>query len=70
MTQDQVEFATFCISNVADELNLSQKETYLKLRDSGILRDYIVGAYDALHTFSRDYVVEDIVDFMRKEKVI
>lgn len=70
MTQDQVEFATFCISNVARELRLSQRETYLKLRDSGILRDYIVGAYEAAHTFSTAYIVEDITDMMRERKVI
>lgn len=70
MTIDQLEFSTFCIGNVADALGMSQKQTYNMLRDSGILRDYIVKCYDVLHTYSRRYITEDLTSLMRERGVI
>ena len=51
----------FCVGNVADALKMSAGNVYRLLRDSGILMEYIVPGYDVLHTFSKDYLVEDIV---------
>ena len=31
---------------------------------------YIVPCYDVLHTFSREYIVEDLVDLMNKKGVL
>ncbi len=70
MNSKQVDFSTFCIGNVADALNMKQAEVYRRLKASGILMDYIVACYDVLHTFSREYIVEDIIDLMRKRGVI
>lgn len=66
MTQEQVEFSTFCIGNVAREMGISQQESYLLLLRSGVLYDYIVKSYDVLHTYSRQYIVEDIVSLLRE----
>ena len=35
-----------------------------------IIDDYIVPCYDVLHTFSKEYIVEDLVSYMRKKGVL
>ena len=42
----------------------------LLTRKSRILNDYIVSSYDVLHTQSKQYVVDDIISFMKEEGVI
>ncbi len=70
MNARQVDFATFCIGSVASSLGMGEAEVYRRLKDSGILMDYIVPCYDVLHTFSREYIVEDLIGLMRKKGVL
>lgn len=37
------------------------------MQNAGIIDDYIVPCYDVLHTFPKDYIVEDLIGFMRKK---
>lgn len=69
MTADQLEFATFCIGNVAEQLQLPQSEVYKRLNDSAILSDFIVKYYDELHTYGRRYLVNEIVELMTEKGV-
>ena len=70
MNSDQVYFSTFCIGSVASYLGISEAEVYRRLKESGILMDYIVPCYDVLHTFSREYIVENLIGLMRKRGVL
>lgn len=70
MDTKTLEFVTYCISKLAQTLNLSQREVYRRLMQSGILYDYIVPSYDVLHTFSSRYLVEDLTDYMREKGVL
>lgn len=70
MNSKQLDFSTFCIGSVAESLGMKQAEVYRRLKSSGILMDYIVASYDVLHTFSREYIVEDIIALMRKRGVL
>ncbi len=64
----ELEFAIFCIENVAAYLKKDAPQVYRMLADdSDILRNYIVPCYDALHTQGRDYIVNDIVEVMREK---
>ena len=68
---DELEFAVFCVENIAIKLCVSGEVIYRKLtEDSNILYDYIVASYDVLHTQGKDYIVEDIVDTMREKGVL
>ncbi|WP_279149897.1 DUF3791 domain-containing protein [Muribaculum intestinale] len=51
MDNKTLEFVTYCISKLAQVLKMSQREVYRRLKQSGILYDYIVPSYDVLHTF-------------------
>lgn len=67
----ELEFAIFCIENVANFLRKDAGEVYKMLtEDSNILNSYIVAEYEILHTQSKEYIVNDIVDFMKERGVI
>ncbi|ROS80722.1 DUF3791 domain-containing protein [Muribaculum intestinale] len=70
MDNETLEFVTYCISKLAQVLKMSQREVYRRLKQSGILYDYIVPSYDVLHTFSSRYLIEDITDYMKEKGVL
>ena len=70
MDKETLEFVTYCISKLAQILNLSQGDVYDRLKRSGILYDYIVPSYDVLHTFGSRYLMEDLTDYMREKGVL
>ena len=63
-------FTIFCVGSLADHLKMNARDVYHKLQDSGIIADYIVPCYDVLHSFSKEYIVEDLVSYMRKKGVL
>ncbi|MDE5551382.1 MAG: DUF3791 domain-containing protein [Bacteroidaceae bacterium] len=63
-------FVIFCVGGVADALKMSAKDTYRRMSQGGIISDYIVPCYDVLHTFSREYIVEDLVNLMNKKGLL
>ncbi len=63
-------FTIFCVGSLADHLKMNARDVYHKLQDSGIISGYIVPCYDVLHSFSKEYIVEDLVSYMRKKGVL
>ena len=71
MTSEQSFFAVFCIEAVADALNTTGDKVYRMLTDeSDILDNYIVPCYDVLHTQGKEYIVEDLLEFMQRRGVL
>ena len=71
ITDDELFFAIFCIESIAERLNKKGSDVYKLLTDkSKILDKYIIPHYDVLHTQGKDYIVDEIVDYMREEGVI
>ena len=59
------EFEIFCIENVAQKLGIAGNEAYNLLSEkSHILDEYIIPNYEVLHTQSKDYIVNDIIECM------
>ncbi len=66
----ELEFAVFCIENVADAVGRPSDAVYHALTSqSDILNQYIVPSYDVLHTQGRDYIVNDIREVMAERGV-
>ena len=66
----ELEFAVFCIENIAAALGKPSGDVYRALSgDGGILRQYIVPSYDVLHTQGREYIVNDIREVMAERGV-
>jgi len=70
MSFNNIDFVTYCIGNLSRRLGLSASEVYNRLKKSGILSEYIVPSYDVLHTFSKEYLMEDLTDYMREKGVL
>ena len=62
MNDKQIEFSVFCIENVAKQLGKTGSEVFQILNSSGLLHSYIIPSYEALHTQSLDWVVEDTIE--------
>ena len=67
---NELEFAIFCIENVAARLGVDAERVYQAFtQKSDILNGYIVPEYEILHTQSSDYIVEDLLDVMKERGV-
>ena len=66
----ELEFAIFCIENVAAKLNVNARKVYDALTEqTDILNEYIIPEYEVLHTQSKEYIVDDIIDIMKERGV-
>ena len=63
MNNDIVDFITYCIGNLSRKLSMDACEIYRRLKESGILMEYIVPCYDVLHTFGKEYLMEDLIGY-------
>lgn len=66
----ELEFAIFCIENIADKLKKTADQIYVMLAEkSNILHDYIVPEYERLHTQGKEYIINDIIEVMKERGV-
>ena len=67
---NELEFAVFCIENVAAKLGVNAERVYQAFTEkSDILNGYIVPEYEVLQTQSREYIVEDLLDVIKERGV-
>ncbi len=60
-------FVMFIIYALADAWGKLPYQVYHILDSTGILTDYVIGCYDTLHTLGKNYLVEDITEFVREK---
>ena len=64
---NELEFVVFCIENVAAKLGVDAERVYQAFTEkSDILNGYIVPEYEVLHTQSREYIVDDLLDVIKE----
>ena len=67
---NELEFAVFCIENVAAKLGMNASRVNQAFTEkSDILNGYIVPEYEVLHTQSREYIVDNLLDVMKEKEV-
>ena len=64
-----VTFSIFMLYSLADKWKMSPAKVYKILNSTGILDNYIIKCYDVLHTQGKEYLVEDITDFVREKEI-
>lgn len=67
MNFEELNFVTYCVDNLSRRLGKSASQIYESLRTSGILDSYIVPSYDVLHIFSKDYLMDDLIGYMKEK---
>ena len=66
----ELEFAVFCIENVAAKLGVDAERVYRAfVEKDDILHGYIVPGYEILNTQSREYIVEELLDVMNERGI-
>lgn len=68
-TSQELEFVVFCIENVAIKLEMGAEILYNIFKKNEIILNYIINNYEVLHTQSKDYIVDDLLNLMREEKI-
>ncbi|MBQ9983910.1 MAG: DUF3791 domain-containing protein [Lachnospiraceae bacterium] len=64
---NELEFAIFCIENVAIQLGIPAERVYQAFTiNSDLLYQYIIPEYDILHTQSKEYIIADIIETMKE----
>lgn len=71
MNEKNLEFAIFCVESLAERLNINAEKIYKLLRfDSDILNEYIIPCYEPLHSQSKAYIVNDLIEIMKVKGVL
>lgn len=65
--QDIAFFLAFCIEQYMNEKELSHEETMSLFTEFGIL-DYLAVHFEILHTQSRQWIIEDIDEYIKERK--
>ena len=66
MNEKILEFSIFCVESLAEKLNIDAKKIYKILRvDTDILDNYIIPCYEPLHSQSKAYIVDDLIQLMK-----
>lgn len=69
--ETELEFAIFCIENVAAKLKIEADVAFdLLSKKSSILQEYIIPNYEVLHSQGKEYIVEDIIEVMKDKRVM
>ena len=64
-TDKETEFVIFCIENVAKQMGLSGSVVYKAFKETGGIEGFLYPSYEALHTQSRQYIVDEVMSYMR-----
>ena len=69
-TADELEFAIFCIENLADQLKMDTETVFdLLTVKSDVLYQYIVPEFELLHTQSKKYIVDELIEVLKEKGV-
>lgn len=69
MSHNQINYITSIIGALSLMTGVPCSIIYNKLQSVGLINSYLAPAYDVLHTFSLDYVAEDILEMLKQKGV-
>lgn len=69
LEKKELTFVVFILHALGEHWNMTTPEVYDILNSTGILDDYIIKCYDVLHTLGKEYLVEDITEFVREKGI-
>ncbi len=62
-------FVVFILYALGQRWNMTTPEVYDILNSTRILDNYIIKCYDVLHTLGKEYLIEDITEFVREKGI-
>lgn len=70
MKKEDLNFTIYCVGIVAESLGRAARDVYRLMQQGNIIMGYIVPCFDVLHSFSREYIVEDLTQLMKKKGLL
>lgn len=67
--EKELDFSIFMLYSLANKWKKTPSAVYKILNTTGILDNYIIACYDVLHTQGKEYLVEDITDYVQEKGV-
>lgn len=67
--ENELAFSIFILYSLADKWKKTPAFVYNILNSTGILDNYVIPGYDVLHTLGKEYLVEDITEYVREKGV-
>jgi hypothetical protein len=67
--EKELKFSIFILYSLADKWEKTPAAVYKILNTTGILDNYVIGCYDVLHTQGKEYLVEDITEYVKEKGV-
>ncbi|WP_035293331.1 DUF3791 domain-containing protein [Clostridium sp. KNHs214] len=66
MNERKLEFTIFCVESLAESLGINAKKVYKLIKDTNVLDDYIIPCYEPLHSQSKHYIVQDLIEVLKE----
>lgn len=71
MNERVSEFSIFFIESLAEKLNISARKVYnLLTKDTDLLDSYIIPCYEPLHTQSKNYIINELLEVLKENGII
>ena len=67
--EKELNFSIFMLNSLADKWKKTPGAVYNILNTTGILDNYIIACYDVLHTQGKEYLVEDITEYVKEKGI-
>ena len=65
-SRQATEVVVFCIENTAAKLGVSAQQLFLELKRTDGIRTFLYPSYPALHTQSKEYIVDETISYIRR----
>lgn len=70
MKKEDLNFTIYCVGIVAEALGRNARDVYQLMKRGNLIMGYIVPCFDVLHTFSRNYIAEDLIHQMSEKGLL
>lgn len=67
--EEELRFSIFVIYSLADKWKKTPADVYKILNSTGILDNYVISYYDVLHTQGKEYLVEDLTEYVKEKGI-
>lgn len=69
LEKKELTFVVFILHALGQRWNMTTPEVYDILNSTRILDNYIIKCYDVLHMLGKEYLIEDITEFVREKGI-
>ena len=67
--EEELRFSIFVIYSLADKWKKTPADVYKILNSTGLLDNYVISCYDVLHTQGKEYLVEDLTEYVKEKGI-